>query len=124
MIPLKDDNPSRTFPAVTVGIIATAVAVYFYQLSLGEEEREFIIGLGVVPYRFTHFNGAEAAALVPLTIFSSMFMHGSLVHIFGNMLYLWVFGNNVEDAFGHFRFLLFYLIAGAGAAATQILTDF
>src|SRR3990170_8526647 len=101
MIPLKDDTPSRTFPFVTVGIIATAVAVYFYQLSLGEYEREFILRLGAVPYKFTHFQDIEPTALIPypLTIFSSMFMHGSLAHIFGNMLFLWVFGNNVEDTF-------------------------
>lgn len=125
MIPLRDDNPSRTFPGVTIGIIAASFSVYFYQLSLGEYEREFILRLGAVPYKFTHFQDVAPRALVPypLTLFSAMFMHGSFLHVFGNMLYLWVFGNNVEDTFGHLRFLLFYLTAGVLAALVQVVTD-
>ena len=128
MLPLKDDIPTRTFPIVTVGLIATNVLIFFYQVSLelapdpsaARAAQQFVLEFGLVPCRLTGSCVVQGDALSPFfTIFSSMFLHGGLFHIFGNMLYLWIFGNNVEDTLGHGRFLLFYLAAGVAAALTQ-----
>jgi membrane associated rhomboid family serine protease len=131
VFPLKDDNPTRSTPVITIGLIILNALGYAYQVSLwgggpdGEHAFQlFLNEFGLVPCRLT---GACRAALdLPsptLTIFTSMFMHGGLVHIGGNMLYLWIFGNNVEDTLGHGRFLLFYVGAGAAAAAGQTLAS-
>ncbi|HZP36838.1 MAG TPA: rhomboid family intramembrane serine protease [Methylomirabilota bacterium] len=127
MFPLKDDNPSATAPLVTVLLIVLNVLVFVYQISLsvgGPEgaraAQAFIEEFGLVPCRLT--GACRVAADLPspmLTIFSSMFMHGGLFHIGGNMLYLWIFGNNVEDTLGHGRFLIFYLLSGVAAALAQ-----
>jgi len=132
MFPLKDDLPTRSTPAVTVGLIALNLLVFLYQVSLevgssGEGARaaqEFVMEFGLVPCRLT--GACPTAADVPspvFTIFSSMFLHGSFFHIAGNMLYLWIFGNNVEDTLGHGRFILFYLASGVAAAATQTMAS-
>ena len=132
MFPLKDDLPTRSTPAVTVGIIALNVLVFLYQVSLevgspGEGARaaqDFVMEFGLVPCRLT--GACHTAADLPspvFTIFSSMFLHGSFFHIGGNMLYLWIFGNNVEDTLGHGRFILFYLASGVAAAATQTMAS-
>jgi membrane associated rhomboid family serine protease len=127
MFPLKDDNPSHTVPFVTVGLIVANLLVFVYQFSLevgGPEgaraAQAFILEFGLVPCRLT--GACVGAADVPapvLTIFTSMFMHGGLFHIGGNMLYLWIFGNNVEDTMGHGRALIFYLACGVAAALAQ-----
>jgi membrane associated rhomboid family serine protease len=135
VFPLKDDNPTRTFPAVTVALIAINVAAYlFWQqggISLGTPGSEaFLCNLAdwaLFPYELTH-PGTQVATrgcLPPeaptwLTVLTSTFMHGSLVHLAGNMLFLWVFGNNVEDAMGRPKFLLFYLLGGIAATALQV----
>jgi len=126
MLPLKDDVPIHSTPVVTVGLIVINVLVFFYQFSLGagagtgKAAEEFIREFGLVPCRLT---GSCAVVLdLPspmLTIFTSMFMHGGLFHIGGNMLYLWIFGNNIEDTLGHGRFLIFYLACGIAAALGQ-----
>jgi membrane associated rhomboid family serine protease len=125
VIPLRDDVPARSLPFVTVSLIGLNVVVFLYQVSLGlENERRaaeaFVLEFGAIPCRLS---GACAAPLEfpsPLaTVFTSMFMHGGFLHIAGNMLYLWIFGNNVEDTLGHGRFLLFYLLAGMAAALGQ-----
>ncbi|PYO54706.1 MAG: rhomboid family intramembrane serine protease [Candidatus Rokuibacteriota bacterium] len=130
MFPLKDDLPTRSTPAVTVGLIALNVLVFVYQVSLevgspGEGARaaqEFVMEFGLVPCRLTGACPAVGDGPSPVfTIFSSMFLHGSFFHIAGNMLYLWIFGNNVEDTLGHGRFILFYLASGVAAAATQTM---
>jgi membrane associated rhomboid family serine protease len=117
MLPLRDNVPTRTFPVVTVGLIAANFAVWFWELSVREPQVDRyayypcdVQGpcLGTAP----HVSWWESA-------FSSMFMHGSWVHILGNMLFLWIFGNNVEDALGRVRFLVFYLAAGLVATAGQ-----
>jgi membrane associated rhomboid family serine protease len=108
MIPLRDVIPSRTTPFVTVGLIILNVAVFFHQLGLGEEIEPFIRTWGVVPADFS-----------VVSLFSSMFLHGGFLHIAGNMLYLWIFGDNVEDRMGHGRYLTFYLICGVAAALAQ-----
>ena len=128
MFPLKDDLPTRSTPAVTVGLIALNVLVFVYQVSLevgspGEGARaaqEFVMEFGLVPCRLTGACPAAGDGPSPVfTIFSSMFLHGSFFHIAGNMLYLWIFGNNVEDTLGHGRYIVFYLASGVVAAATQ-----
>jgi membrane associated rhomboid family serine protease len=127
MIPLHDDNPTRRKPIVTIGLIATCVLVFLWQLSLDPRaSAAAVYRFGFIPAVL--LEGArlppELAVLpAPLTIFTSMFLHGGFLHIAGNMLYLWVFGNNIEDACGHGRFLLFYLLCGLAAALAQALPD-
>jgi rhomboid family protein len=130
MFPLKDDLPSRSTPVVMVGLILANVLVFIYQAFLGlgspreaaGAAQEFVLEFGLLPCRLT--GACLVAGDLPspvFTIFSSMFLHGGFFHVAGNMLYLWIFGNNVEDALGHLRFLLFYLTSGVAAAATQTL---
>jgi membrane associated rhomboid family serine protease len=130
VIPLKDDVPSQTTPLVTVALVGLNVVVFLYQLSLqmsvepgGQRAAEdFIREFGVTPCRLTGNCRVPADALAPaLTIFSSMFLHGGFLHLGGNMLYLWIFGNNVEDALGHARFMVLYLASGVVAALAQTL---
>lgn len=126
MIPISDDNPSRLWPVVTWLIIALCIGAYVWERSLGHGMGAAIGVLGFVPAFFFHAHTAPpGTAGVPpaLTIFSSMFLHGGVLHIAGNMLYLWIFGNNVEDAMGHLRFALFYLACGAAAALAIALVD-
>ena len=129
MIPLRDANPVRHTPVVTLAIIAACVAVFVYQLGLmadgGEAALErFITAWGVVPAELV---AALRTGAVPsqeaATLITSQFLHGGIVHIGGNMLFLWIFGNNVEDAFGRLRFLAFYLIGGIVAALAQVAID-
>ena len=109
MIPLRDVIPSRTRPVVTVTLLALNVLVFLRQAGLGVEEMERFIGaFGLVPADFSW-----------LAVLTSMFVHGGLMHVAGNMLYLWIFGDNVEDRMGHGRFLAFYLLCGAAAALAQ-----
>lgn len=111
MIPLRDVIPSRTTPYVTVTLIALNVAAFLYQLSLGAAGPAFIYAWGLVPGYFAWH-----------TVFTSMFLHGGVLHAGGNMLYLWIFGDNVEDRMGHGRFLVFYLLCGAAAGLAQTWT--
>jgi membrane associated rhomboid family serine protease len=132
MIPLKDDLPTRSAPAVTVLLMALNVLVFLYQASLeiggpGEgigAAQDFAKEFGLIPCRLV--GSCQLTGDLPspvFTIFSSMFLHGSFFHIAGNMLYLWIFGNNVEETLGHGRFMLFYLSSGVAAAATQTLVE-
>ena len=128
MIPLRDANPTRRTPVVTLAIIAACVMVYGYQvllLSGGERALDaFITRWGVVPAELVAAlsSGAIVSAEV-FTLVTSQFLHGSLVHIGGNMLFLWIFGNNIEDRFGRLPFLAFYLIGGIVAGLTQVAID-
>jgi membrane associated rhomboid family serine protease len=108
MIQLRDIIPSRTTPVVTVTLIAINTLAFLYELSLGEGVEAFIRTWAVVPADFSI-----------VTLFSSMFLHGGILHVGGNMLYLWIFGDNVEDRMGHGRFLTFYLGCGVAAALAQ-----
>jgi membrane associated rhomboid family serine protease len=127
MFPIHDDNPTERTPIVTVALIGACVLVFFWQASLGVREgAAAIYSFGFIPAVF--FDAAELPAelaVIPsgATLVSSMFLHGGLMHLAGNMLYLWVFGNNVEDAMGHGRFTAFYLLCGAAAAFAQALPD-
>src|SRR3990172_5379973 len=114
MIPLRDSIRAHRFPAVTIGLIAANVAVFLYQyLLLPESAQRIIFQYGLIPRELT-----SGVPVVPhpfpaeVTLFTSMFVHGGFFHVAGNMLYLWIFGNNVEDAMGHFRFIVFYFISG------------
>ncbi|MGP0565150.1 rhomboid family intramembrane serine protease [Nitrospina sp. 32_T5] len=118
MIPLHDENPTRTFPIFTIGLIAANTLVFFWELSLAREGTQFITEYGLVPYQLTN----RPLENYP-NVFSSMFMHAGLGHLAGNMLYLWIFGNNIEDQLGKLRFVLFYLTCGALAAAAHVSAD-
>jgi len=124
--PIKDDNPVSSFPFVTIGIILVNGLIFYHQLTLDfTASQRFIFQWGAIPYQITRGEVIQVIPSIPLplTLFSSMFLHGGFFHLFGNMLYLWIFGNNIEDTLGHFRFLLFYLICGLFAGAAQILSD-
>ena len=127
MIPLRDDNPTTLRPIVTVVLIAAASLVFLWQTTLSDKAIEAVVfAFGVTPA--TLIGGA---ALPPglqrippaLTVLTSMFLHGGWMHLIGNLLYLWIFGNNVEDSMGHARFVLFYILCGAAAALFQALPD-
>ncbi len=125
MIPLYDDLPTRRFPWMTVALIVANVLVFVYELALsgGGSGRldVFFFRAGFVPYEITHLVDVPPADVVPppFTVLTSMFVHEGWLHIAGNMLFLWIFGNNVEDAMGRFRFLGFYLLCGIAAALAQ-----
>jgi membrane associated rhomboid family serine protease len=120
MIPIADDNPARLRPIITWSLILACVVVYLWETSLGRTMSATLAVLGFTPASFFHGYVPVAGVAVPavLTILTSLFLHGSFLHIAGNTLYLWIFGNNVEDAMGHFRFLLFYIVCGIFAALT------
>ena len=128
MIPLHDDNPTERFPFVTVMFIVMCVVVYAYQASLpGPSAEAFVFQYGAVPALiFGHASLPEQiSTAVPagITLLTSMFLHGGVMHLLGNMLYLWIFGNNIEDVMGHGKFVLFYIICGILAALSHGLTD-
>lgn len=124
MIPLRDELPSSRRPVVVPVLIAVDVAIFLYQWSLGPALGErFVYAFGAVPALVT--GAAEAPVPVPpgLTVLTSMFLHGGWLHLGGNMLYLWIFGDNVEDVMGRWRFLAFYLLSGVAAAWAHILSS-
>jgi membrane associated rhomboid family serine protease len=126
VIPLHDDNPTTTKPRVTVGIMIACTVVYtLHHLLLSREGSTAVIyALGVIPALLTGHAVADFTAFPPvLTVLTSMFVHGGFWHLAGNLLYLWIFGNNVEEAMGHVRFLVFYLLCGVGAVAVQVLPN-
>jgi len=118
MIPIKDSVPSYSFPIVMLTLIVTNVVVFFYEQSVPESlVREFFFQYGLVARRFFEDEGLNRKLI---SIFTSMFIHGGFWHLLGNMWFLWVFGDNVEDRFGHFRFLMLYLLSGIVAAILQV----
>ncbi len=127
MFPLKDNIPSQRRPIVTVALIAACVLVYFWQASLAPQAGAWAVySYGFIPAVLLGDAQlpAELAVVPPAaTLLTSMFLHGGLMHLAGNMLYLWVFGNNIEDSLGHARFLIFYLLCGVAAAFAQALPD-
>ncbi len=142
MLPFKVDVPTRSFPGVAVALIAVNVAIYLYEFFLwfepatggraalgGKLYEQFVGEFGLIPCRVgdicpPSLDTALAGAPPPaLTVLTSMFVHGGLLHVGGNMLYLWIFGTNVEDSMGHGRFLLFYLVCGVAAATAQYLQN-
>ena len=137
LLPIQDENPTYSKPVITVALLSANVIVFVYQMILGPAgEQLFIFGTAVIPYELTHYvdrttlaipstRYAYPAALLPfpLTLFSAMFTHGGFMHLGGNMLYLWIFGNNIEDAMGHGRFFIFYMVTGLGATMVHVLSD-
>jgi membrane associated rhomboid family serine protease len=149
VFPLKDDIPTQRFPILTVLIMVACTVVYFGVegggLGLGDKGNEKVLEYGVIPYEITHPGSdcgltadeqavvcegqANVAGSAPdqapwwATLLTSMFMHGSLLHLGGNMLFLWIFGNNIEDSMGRPRFVAFYLLGGIAALAGQVLID-
>jgi membrane associated rhomboid family serine protease len=121
MLPLKDNVPTRAFPLVTVALIATNVVVWLWEWQTGVDNE--VLHYGYYPCSVEGPCVAPASAVDHLpwfaSVFTSMFMHASWIHIGGNMLFLWIFGNNVEDSMGRARFLVWYLLAGLAATATQ-----
>jgi rhomboid family protein len=147
MIPLRAENPRRTFAVVNLLLIVANIVIFLYQVSLPQKAADkLVLNLGVVPARAeqvwaltrpsTRSTGyatkatrrppsMSASALVPLvaTLFTSMFLHGGVLHLLGNMLFLWVFGASVEDHLGHLPYLIFYFVCGVGAGVTHILAN-
>jgi membrane associated rhomboid family serine protease len=122
-IPLKDLNPARSFPIVNLALIFANVAVFIYQLTLPPHAAQvFMLANATVPARFMAFLGGHVGFQVAfLPLLTSMFLHSGPAHIAGNMLFLWIFGDNVEDFFGHLPYLLFYLVCGIGAGLLHVL---
>jgi len=123
MIPLKDINPTKSFPFVNVMLIAANVLVFLYQITLSPQAaKAFLLANATIPARIPAFLAGHAPASVALDpLFSSMFLHGGLMHLLGNMLFLYIFGDNVEDAFGHIGYLFFYLLCGIGSGLIHVL---
>lgn len=126
MIPLKDNIPSRTYPIITIIIIVVNIVIFVYaSIMPANAQRVLIERYALIPKEFLISLG-DRTELLPynvLTIFTSMFLHGGIFHVGGNMLYLYIFGNNIEDSLGHVRFVLFYGASGAAAALMQFLFD-
>lgn len=122
--PLKDENPTLGTPVVTIALIIICIVVFFWQTASGDEEMSRIVyQYGLTPKALMGYDGSSLGfdtAPPVLTLFTSMFLHGGWMHLIGNVVFLWIFGNNIEDDFGHTRFLVFYLLCGLGAAALQI----
>jgi rhomboid family protein len=132
MIPLRDDVPSRTYPVVNLSLIGLNVAAFFWEVGQGPRLERALRHVAVVPSLFTGGDGVlglvdvVVSALDPglaFRVFFSMFLHGGLAHLLGNMLYLWIFGDNVEDRMGHGRYLVFYLLCGWLATYAHILSN-
>lgn len=126
MIPLADENPTRSKPVITITFIVLCVLIFVWQLSLGSGGRQAILALGVIPASLL-----QGATLPPalrwvspeMTLITSMFLHGGFMHLIGNMLYLWIFGDNIEDILGKPVFIIFYFVCGIVAAMSQSLPD-
>lgn len=126
MIPLQDNIPTRTTPFVTVGIIALCVLVFLWQLSLGQAMELAVYRYGAIPASLFGIKTLSAdMTAIPgwATLITSMFLHGGWLHLIGNMLYLWIFGNNVEDAMGHGRFVVFFILCGVIAALSHAVPN-
>ena len=127
MIPLKDDNPISSRPTVTYFLIGMCVVVFFMQLgSESYRTGQLFYSYGLIPsVLMGHDQLPMDLYVVPayMTIFSSMFMHGGFMHLIGNMLYMWIFADNIEDTLGQKNFIIFYLLSGIGAAMAQVLMD-
>lgn len=122
MIPFKDDNPTRHLPIVTIALITANIAVFIFQFLSPSDSQRVAYAYGAIPYSLLTFNSVQPVHPL-LTLFTSMFMHGGLLHLGSNMLYLWIFGNNIEDKLGYVKFLIFYLLCGVAAAYAYAFTN-
>jgi membrane associated rhomboid family serine protease len=125
MMPLKDDNPTRRTAYLTIGLIVINAVVFLWQFSLGPEGFGAVYQYGAVPARILGIGDNLPSPAVPeaITLVTAMFLHGGFLHVIGNMLYLWIFGNNVEDVLGRVRFILFYLVCGLIASFSHLLSN-
>lgn len=125
MIPLRDSTRSLSFPIVNVGLIVLNTLAFFYQLSLGSQVGALYQSLALIPAKFFYLAANQPGNLVEIGVpfFSSIFLHGGWIHFIGNMWFLWIFGDNVEDSMGHGRYLIFYLLAGLGAGIVHLLLN-
>lgn len=124
MIPVTDTVRAKTFPYVNISIIVACTLVFVYELTLSARDLDiFFADYAVVPAQLYDWWKSPSGLSEPVTVFTSAFLHGGWLHLGGNMLFLWVFGDNVEDALGHVRYALFYLFAAAVASATQVAFD-
>ncbi len=128
MIPLRDDNPAEITPVVTVGLIIACALVFLYQAILGmtTSGEAFVYQYGAIPsvvFAYAEIPVEFGAVSPYFSLITSMFLHGGWMHLIGNMLYLWIFGNNIEDVMGHGRFLIFYALCGIVAALSHAATD-
>ena len=119
MIPLRDENPVHSVPISTYLLIVINIVVFIFQTMLGSYQEQFVYQFALIPSEFTSFSSLDSIS----DIFTSMFMHAGLAHIGGNMLYLWIFGDNVEDRLGSGKYIFFYLLGGVVASAAHILTN-
>lgn len=122
MIPYRDDNPTRLFPFVTIALIAANCLIYIWQATSPLGEGRIAYYYGAIPQSILSFHSLQPISPVA-SLFTAMFLHGGFFHLAGNMLYLWIFGNNIEDSLGHLRFIVFYLFSGVVAAYGHALTD-
>lgn len=122
MIPYKDDNPTNIFPFITIGIIVLNILIFILEIISQSGMKDVTYAYGAMPYYILTFETNQPIHPV-LTVFTSMFMHGGLFHLGGNMLYLWIFGNNIEDRLGHIRFILFYIFCGIVSAYAHAITS-
>lgn len=127
MIPLKDDNPAEIKPIVTIGVIVACVLVFLHQVSLqGKLGEIFVYQYGAIPAVVFGYADlpVELMAVSPYgSLMTSMFLHGGWMHLIGNMMYLWIFGNNIEDVMGHVKFIIFYALCGIIAALSHAAID-
>ena len=121
MIPLYDTNPTKTFCYVTITLIIANIAIFFSQIT-SVNYNMYLFQYGVTPLEIMNLKDIEPTIPFPveITIITSMFLHGGFMHIAGNMLFLWIFGNNIEDVFGHAQFIIFYLLCGVAAVFAHI----
>jgi len=122
MIPYKDDNPTERFPFFTISFIAINILVFFVQIINPAHLGRIVYDYGAIPHALLTFRDVQPIHPV-LTLFTSMFMHGGFLHLASNMLYLWIFGNNIEDKLGYVKFILFYIMCGVAAAYAHALTN-
>lgn len=122
MIPFKDDNPTTIFPFVTIGLMVINTIVFILQITSPINPKNIVFAYGAIPNYLLTFETVQPIHPF-LTVFTSMFMHGGFFHLGGNMLYLWIFGNNIEDKLGHIRFMIFYLLSGVVAAYSHAITS-
>jgi membrane associated rhomboid family serine protease len=124
VLPVTDQTRSRTVPYVNVGLIVANILVFLYELTLSDPElNSFFRQHGVIPAQLVDWWGDPNGLGEPMTIYTSAFIHGGWLHLIGNMVYLWVFGDNVEDALGHIKYFFFYFVCAAGAVAAQVFVD-
>ena len=121
MIPFRDNIPSRSVPVITIALILANAVVFLYELGLGRSLEPFVMQYGVVPAAVFRWPQSDLPfSAVALPFLTSMFLHGGWLHLIGNMWYLWIFGDNIEDRLGHFSYLVFYLLCGLAAGVRAV----